>query len=242
MTSRAQAVKLTETGPVSVVIAARNEASSIAATVGAVSGLPHVSEVIVVDDWSSDDTAVRAREAGAAVLRPPVHTGKGGALKHGVKAATGRVILFLDGDLGDSAREAARLLDPVLEGRADMCLGKLVKADPQPQPGDRRGGFGLVKGLARWGTSKLGGLALEEPLSGQRALLREVLERIPAMESGFGVETALNIDVGRLGLKVVEVPVRIRHRVTGRDLSGFLHRGRQFAAVAGVLLKRAVRR
>ena len=52
------------------------------------------------------------------------------------------------------------------------------------------------------------------------------------LAAGFGVETALSIDLGRQGFRIIEVPIEVRHRATGTDLRGQLHRGRQFLHVA----------
>ncbi len=59
------------------------------------------------------------------------------------------------------------------------------------------------------------------------------------LASGFGVETALSIDLGRKGFRIVEVPIDVRHRATGTDLRGQLHRGRQFLHVARALAARS---
>jgi hypothetical protein len=70
---------------------------------------------------------------------------------------------------------------------------------------------------------------------------RAVWEAVGGPESGFGAETGFNIDALRRGFRVLEVPTQMAHAATGRDLRGFLHRGRQLVAVARVLLKRALR-
>jgi Glycosyl transferase family 2 len=101
-------------------------------------------------------------------------------------------------------------------------------------------GFGLVVGLARWGVRRLTGRTLAAPLSGQRAMRRPVWERVGGPEGGFGAETGFDIDALRAGFRVLEVPTAMAHAATGRDLRGFLHRGRQFVAVARVLARRAL--
>ena len=79
---------------------------------------------------------------------------------------------------------------------------------------------------------------MADPLSGQRALRREVWERIGGFEPGFGAEVALTIDAIRAGFRVVEVPTTMTHRVTGRDWAAKRHRARQLMAVARALWKR----
>src|SRR5690606_9377192 len=219
---------------VSVVIPAFNEAGPLPATLAAVAALGP-DEVIVVDDGSSDGTGAAAAKRGAAVVRLPFNMGKGAALTAGVRASRGEVLLFLDADLGASASEAAKLLHPVLAGRADMAVGAFPR-------GARPSGFGLVQGVARLAVRGLTGLEMASPLSGQRAVRRAVLERIGPLARGFGVDAALTVDAARAGFRVVEVPVDMRHRRTGRDAAGFLHRGRQLAHLFGALAPRLLRR
>jgi glycosyltransferase involved in cell wall biosynthesis len=227
---------------VSIVIPARNEAGRIGDTVRAaraaisdaltartLSGL----ELIVVDDASEDGTVEEAAAAGARVLRLKRRRGKGEALSRGIAAASGRLLLLLDGDLGPSAEEARRLLEPLLAEEADMTIGVLP-----PAPGGKGGGFGLVLRLAHWGLRRAEAPALRAPLSGQRGLTRAAWDRIGRLDPGFGVEIGLNLDAFRIGLRVREVPVDMRHRVTGRDWPGFRHRGLQFRDILRSILRR----
>ncbi|MFS8534733.1 MAG: glycosyltransferase family 2 protein [Limnochordales bacterium] len=220
---------------ISVIIPAYNEAGPLPATVAALRGLPEVDEIVVVDDGSTDETAAVAEGLGCRVVRLVRNRGKGKALTAGVRAAKGDVLVFLDADLGASAAEARRLLAPLLAGEADMVIGRFPEAQ-------RPGGLGMVKALARAGVRWLGGLAVAAPLSGQRAIRRTVLEAVGDLAGGFGVEVGLTIDAARAGFRVMEVPVAMRHRETGRDVAGFLHRGRQLVHVAGALARRAARR
>lgn len=213
---------------VSVLIPARDEEERVAATVRAAATLPGVVEVVVVDDASRDATAARARAAGARVLRASRHLGKAGAVRLGWPATRGEVVLLLDADLGATASRAAPLLAPVLAGEADMTIGTLPA-----RPG--RAGFGLVVGLARWGVRRGTGRRLHAPLSGQRAVRRTVLAAVPCWGRGWGLEVALDLAALRAGFRVLEVPVDLDHRRTGRDLRGFVHRGRQLVDVAWTL-------
>ena len=108
-------------------------------------------------------------------------------------------------------------------------------------PEGHRGGFGLVMRLARWAVRKYGGREVTAPISGQRAMSRALVDSIGKFERGFGVETALTIDALRGGFRVVEVPLPLRHRLSGRNLKGFAHRGRQFVDIALAVWKRRTR-
>jgi glycosyltransferase involved in cell wall biosynthesis len=218
------------------VIPARNEGGRAAHTVRAARGIPGVDEVVVVADGSGDGTASEARGAGARVLVAARRVGKGGALQSAVdRSVPADIYLFLDGDLGESAGRGVVLLEEVAGGRADLAIGVLPR-----EP--RHGGFRLVKRFAGAVIRRLSGFRPEEPLSGQRALTREVLDAVRPLAPGFAVEVAMTIDAVRAGFRVVEVPVDMRHNPTGRDVAGFVHRARQGAAVVRGALPRMLRR
>ena len=222
---------------IAALIPAHNEALSIARTVRAVRAVRGVTRVGVVDDGSKDDTALHAEDAGAKVIRMTGNAGKGAALEAGAKRVSDAdIVLLLDGDLGDTASQAALLLGPVLAGEADMMIASF------PRPTDKAG-FGLVKGIARFGIRRLGGpLETTAPLSGQRAITRSCLATVRPFSAGYGVEVGLTIRALRAGFRVAEVQTTMSHAATGRDVSGFIHRGRQFFHVAGTLIRLAFER
>jgi len=214
---------------ISVLIPAYNEEAFIFDTVKAVGFLPEDKEILVVDDCSTDQTAARAKAAGAKVITLPYNMGKGEALNQGAKKITGDIVLLLDADLGSSAGEARHLLWPVLNGEADLTIARFP-------PARQKGGFGFVKGLAGMGIRYYTGIKAETPLSGQRAMRRTVFLKVLPLASHFGVEVSMTIKAARLGFRVCEVPVQMRHKETGRNLKGFIHRSRQFYDVLRVLV------
>ncbi len=215
---------------VSVIIPAYNSENCIASTVAAAKGIPQVSEIIVVDNGSYDESAEVAESAGALVYRLEKNLGKGGGVRYGLTKANGDIFLFLDDDLEEAAAEAEKLIAPMMENKADMTIATFP-------PAKRKGGFGFVKGLARWGIKRCTGLVMQTPLSGQRALKKEIMEKV-TLADGFGLETALTIDAARAGFRILEVETNMSHHETGRSPRDFLHRLKQFAAVAGVLVRR----
>ena len=230
---------------VAVVIPAKNEQARIAATVQGAVSIPGVDLVLVVDDGSTDATAAAAHEAGAVVIQHARNRGKGAAMQSGAAAVdeidrrrpTGddvHALLFLDGDLEDTAALAGPLVDPVREGTADMTIATLP---PQRTAG---GGHGLVVRLARSGIQRATGWQPSQPLSGQRCLTRTAFRAALPLAAGFGVEVGLTIDVLRLGYRVREVEVPFQHRVTGADWRSQVHRGRQWLDVARALARRGV--
>lgn len=220
---------------VTVLIPAFNESAHIVDTINAVKNTGKVDQIIVINDCSTDATSQLAKQAGAEVLDLPKNLGKGGALNYGLKHAKGSIIALLDGDLGRTAAEVEKLLDPVIQNKADMTIAKFP-------PAQRKGGFGFVTTLAKRGIRWFTGLEVSSPLSGQRVLRAEVIQATGPFESGFGVEVGMTIDVFRYGFRVKEVPVQMTHAETGRDLAGFIHRGNQFVDVVFVLSKRLFKR
>lgn len=217
---------------ITIVIPAWNEKDRIRDTLLSLGKAPwkrYSKEVVVVDDGSKDGTSEVVGGLADRVIRHPSNLGKGKAMETGWRATSGEVILFLDADLGSTAGHAWKLLDPILRDQADMTIAILP-------PAMRKGGFGFVKGLASLGIHRLCGFRAAAPLSGQRAIRREVLERIGGLAGDFGIEVGLTIDTARSGYRIREVEVPLRHRETGRDLSGFVHRGKQLVQVGKTLL------
>ena len=226
-----------------MVIPAKDEAERIVATVTAARAIEGVDLVVVVDDGSRDGTARLAREAGADVMRHERNRGKAAAMtsgadyvsRHEAGAASPRALLFVDADLGESAAATAALVPPVLSGDADMTIAVLP---PQESPG---GGHGFVVGLATRGVVRATSWTPTQPLSGMRCLSRPAFEAARPLARGWGVEVGLTVDLLRAGLRVLEVPCELHHRVTGRDLRAQLHRGRQYRDVWLALAVRRLR-
>jgi UDP-N-acetylmuramyl pentapeptide phosphotransferase/UDP-N-acetylglucosamine-1-phosphate transferase len=216
--------------PASIVIPAYRAAATIADTVRAARQLSGVQEIIVVDDGSDDGTAEAARSAGAdAVIALPANRGKGAALSAGIAIANANQLLFLDADLGRSAAQAGPLLDALSEISGP---GMTVAVLPS-RPGG--GGFGLAMALARVVIRLLSGLRSEAPMSGQRAISAPLIRHI-GIAPRFGVEVALTVEAAHIGAAIREIPLPLEHALTGRDLSGFLHRARQFKDILRFLL------
>lgn len=227
---------------VAVIIPAKDEVRRIAATVRAARAIPHVDLVLVVDDGSEDGTQDVARDAGAVVVRHSHNRGKAAAMETGaaivaMRDAPGRaprLLLFIDGDLAESAVNTAPLVAPVREGEADMSIALLP-----PQPG--AGGRGIVVGAARRAIASMTGWTPVQPLSGMRCLTREAFEAATPLARGWGVETGLTIDLLRQGYVAVEVPCDLRHRPSGTDFRGQVHRASQYRDVVLAVNARKVR-
>ena len=230
-----------QAGDVAVIIPARDEADRIAATVTAAAALDGVGLVVVVDDGSTDGTGGLARQAGAVVLRHVRNRGKAAAMQSGANAVGlvdqrerrehPRHLLFLDADLAESATHAGPLAAPVRDGRADMTIAAFAATV-------KLGGHGLVVGLSGAGIRRAIGWQPAQPLNGQRCLTRAAFEAARPLARGWGVETALTIDLMRQGFRVAEVEVDLAHRATGTGLRAQLHRAHQLTDVARALAAR----
>lgn len=216
-----------------VIIPAFDEADRIAETVRAAASIPAVTSILVVDDGSSDETGARAGSAGATVLRSETNRGKAAAMILGARAAhADAVLLFLDADLGETARHADALIEPVARGDADATIALL------PPPPGSVGGHGFVVRLARRGILRATGWRATQPLSGQRCVTRAAFDAALPLAARFGVETAMTIDLLRAGMRVLEVPVPFAHRWSGTTWRDQRHRLRQFLDVASALAGR----
>jgi hypothetical protein len=194
-----------------VLVAARDEERRIGRTVTALREQFPAAEIVVADDGSRDRTASVAGDAGARVVSLP-RRGKGQALTLAERECGEGSLVLCDADLvGDLRR--------LVGTGADLAVARF----------ERRagGGLGLAKGVARRLIELRGGRRVAEPLSGQRALSARARAAVFPLAAGFGVETRMTIDVLRAGLDVREVALDLEHRATGRDLAGFVHRGRQ---------------
>lgn len=221
---------------VSVIVPAYNEEKRIENTLRALKTIDQIQHIYVVDDGSVDHTYENASTVdGVHVIKLPSNKGKGYALYEGVRAAikNSDIILFIDADLEKTAKEAQKLILPILENKTDVTIGKFPSAK-------RKGGFGFVKKLARNGVYINTGVKLDTVLSGQRGFKKEVLEEVNQVYTGYGVELGMTIDILNKGYKITEVEVNMYHNETGRDLAGFLHRGKQFWQIFKVLVPKTI--
>jgi glucosyl-3-phosphoglycerate synthase len=202
---------------VSACLPARNEEGTVGAIVERIAAQDIVDEILVVDDGSTDDTARVAAEAGATVVPTEVR-GKGEALWTALGTAKGDLLVFCDADLIDfDPTWVTRLLAPLF-GRPDVDFVKAryVKAGLRGLDATICEGGRVTELVARPLISLLfPELAhFSQPLAGEFAARREVLEAVPFVRD-YGVDIALLIDVARLvGVdRIVEVDLGVkRHR------------------------------
>ncbi|MEA2495877.1 MAG: hypothetical protein QOJ29_3788 [Thermoleophilaceae bacterium] len=205
-----------------VIVTARNEADRLGATLRALREAFPGAELWVADDASEDATAHVALQEGARLVSAPQRLGKGGAATLAAEALLSESdprVLLADADLGDSAAQLHLLVDAVQGDEADLAIATFARRVG--------GGFGIAVGASRWAIQRATGRAMEAPMSGQRAMRAGVLADLLPFAPRFGIETGMTIDALRQGLRVVEVPLDLEHRATGKTLRGFIHRGSQ---------------
>ncbi len=221
--------------PLAVVVAARNEADRIGATVAALRGVFPAAAIWVADDASEDGTAEAAMTAGAQVVSRGRPHGKGANVTAAAEAALSAVpvpaiVLLCDGDLGESAARLTPLVAAVERGECDLAVAAFSRRVG--------GGFGLALGFARRAIRRLCGFEAEAPISGQRALTVECLRAALPFARGFGMEIGMTVDAVRAGYRPREYELDLEHRASGRDLRGFLHRGEQLRDFLRVYVSR----
>lgn len=220
---------------ITAIIPAYNEAQRLPHTIQALRQIPYELTIAVVDDGSQDDTVSIAQKLADTVLVTGKNQGKGFAVNLGWQNVTGDIFLFVDADLEDSAKLLGDLIPPVLNGETDMAIAAFP-------PATKKGGFGLVKKFATSSIKHLTGKHFVSPLSGQRCIRKEVLERIGGFPKGWGLEVALTIDALRNGFRVQEVFIPLTHREMGRGIKGFIHRGKQLLHISKTFLIKWIRR
>ncbi len=207
---------------VSVVIPAFNEEGGIGAVVERLRALAPFGELIVVDDGSTDSTALRAEAAGARVLRHPYNKGNGAAVKSGIRAARGALVLLMDADGQHDPDDVMRVLAP-LETH-DMVVGARSAAD---QSLVRALGNAVFKALASW----LTGRPIPDLTSGFRAARRErLVEILHLLPNGFSYPTTSCLALLKAGHNVGFVPITAKKRI-GRSKIRVLSDGIKFVLI-----------
>lgn len=204
---------------VSIVVPVYNERATVAELLRRVMASPAGdtvrTEVIVVDDGSTDGTAevlagLHASGAmdGARIVRIPRNAGKGAALRRGFAAARGEIVLIQDADLEYDPADYGRLLAPLLAGECDVVFGARVLVPGARPPRGQRLGNRILTATA----NALSGLRLADVYVGYKVFRRRVLDGLRLREDRFGFEAEFTMKVARRGWRVREVPVRFRPR------------------------------
>jgi glycosyltransferase involved in cell wall biosynthesis len=209
---------------VSIIIPAFNEAPVIARVLDEIAALQLDSEVIVVNDGSTDDTADVARSRdGVRVLDHPYNIGNGAAVKTGIRAARGDVIVMMDGDGQHHPADIPRLIAGV--GRYDMVVGART---PESDAALHRT---LANGLYNMIASYLAGYGVKDLTSGFRAVRASIARRFAyLLPNGFSYPTTITIALFRAGHSVSYEPIVASAR-KGRSKVNLLRDGVGFLLI-----------
>ena len=192
----------------SLVMPAYNEQETILTSVERVLEQPFVAELIIVNDASSDQTLELIQaltDERVRVLSHPINQGKGAALRTGIAAATADYVGIQDADLEYDPADLARLLEPLLEGKADVVFGsRFLSGDAHRvlyfwhSIGNR---------LLTLASNMTSNLNLTDMETCYKVFKRALIQSIPIEENRFGFEPEITVKVARSGARVYEVGI-----------------------------------
>jgi glycosyltransferase involved in cell wall biosynthesis len=193
-----------------IVIPAYNEEANIAQVVRRTRATKPLCEVIVVDDGSTDRTPLEAEAAGARVVRHPYNKGNGAAVKTGIRAARGEVILLLDADGQHSPEDIDRLLEHI--GPYDLVVG--ARTPDSDSARTRDFGNWVFRTLA----SYLVEMKVPDPTSGFRCFKRDkVMDFIHLLPNQYSYPTTTSLSFIKAGYNVKHVPIKAHRRQGGKS-------------------------
>jgi len=191
----------------SIILPAKNEAPALAALLPRLRSVHPDAKIIVIDDGSTDDTRSICSSSGVECLSSPYSMGNGAAIKRGARAATGDILVFMDGDGQHDPADIARLLAKLDEGY-DMVVGA---RDWSSQAGVGRG---LANTLYNWLATRMTGHPVLDLTSGFRAAradkFREFIHLLP---NGFSYPTTSTMAFFRSAYPVAYVPIKAAQRI-----------------------------
>lgn len=195
---------------VSIVMPVYNEAGSVRESIQIVLRQPVVSELVIVDDCSTDGSgtvldAAAQEDSRVKVFHHSVNQGKGAALRTGFSHVSGDIVVIQDADFEYDPCDYPRLLAPILDGRADVVFGSRFL---------RTGDYRVLRFWHRIGNKFLTllsnmttNLNITDMETCYKVFRREILQKISIEENRFGVEPEITAKVARLGVRVVEVAI-----------------------------------
>lgn len=184
-----------------------------------------VDHVVVIDDGSQDDTVEIARQAGAKVIRHDSNRGKGAAIQTlltQIDHTRCDALVLIDGDGQHIPSDIPNVVEPILEGEADLVIGSRYVNNQQKTdtPTYRRVGQRILD-LVTFGTSHA---QVSDSQSGLRALSPAAIERIILKTNGFGAESEMIDAAVRHGLIITERPISVRYKdIDGHTLNPIDH-------------------
>ena len=209
-------------GPnLAVIVPAFNEASTLGQVLGRVLRQPCVQQLVVVDDGSGDGTFEVAQgflgDRRVSVYRHPANRGKGAAIRTALDAVTAPLIIIQDADLEYDPLEYQTMINPLLQGRADVVYGVRGFA------GQSAYSYWFVLGnrLLTTATNVLFNCYIQDMETGFKAMRTELIRRLSLHGDRFDIEPEITARILRLGYRIHEVPITYyaRSREEGKKLT-----------------------
>lgn len=181
-----------------------------------------MGKIIVVDDFSNDSTFNKIPQGeGIIKTRNDMNYGKGYSIKKGLGYADGEMIALVDGDMRGIIKHIHNSLDRIFDYDCTIF-----------SPPIKGGGIGLLRKFAHYAVYKETGLSIPWCISGMRIIRKTIIENIKdKLDDRFAFETSMTIELIKSNYKVNNIVVDFEHRLTGRDICGYYHRGKQFADI-----------
>ena len=203
MDERASGVRL------SVVVPVFNEAVTVAQSLARVRSVPVLTEIIVVDDGSTDGTRIILEELRISgvidtLLLQQHNRGKGASVAWGIQHVTGDVVVIQDADLEYNPHELPRLMEPILDGRADAVFGSRFSGSPQRVLYFwHRVGNGALTLLSNMLTN----INLSDMETCYKMGRTDLMKSLPLRAQRFGIEPELTARLVQARARIYEVPI-----------------------------------
>lgn len=200
-------------------------------TIKALKNIDIIAKIIVIDDGSTDKTwKIVSGIDGIERLQHTKNLGKAQSIMNGIQHCNADIYVFVDGDLGHSAKGIKDVIDSVLMDECDLCIAKPMKS--------QGGGIGFLRFFSRFAVRLITGTDFGYPLCGQRAVKKEViLNKNVRLYNRYGMEVGMLIGALKCGYRVKLVEADITHRFTGKNIAGFVHRLGQFLDIFNVFIQ-----
>jgi glycosyltransferase involved in cell wall biosynthesis len=171
----------------------------------------YVDKVIVCNDGSSDRTEEIARQCGAIVVNHKTNQGYGSAIRtlfEEAKKINADEMITLDSDGQHNPSEIPSLLEPIINGSADVVIGsRFLNNENTEMPEYRKRGIKLISSITKVGTK----LNISDSQSGFRAYSKKAIENIRISDTGMSASTEILMKISDLGLRVKEVPIIVKY-------------------------------
>ncbi len=213
------------TKKISILLPVFNEEGNVGAAIASIRMALPSAEIIIVDDGSVDQTFSEAKqlENDSIKVFSITHKGKGHAVQHAIKMATGAIMVQIDADLQFSANDIPVLIQPIIDKEADIVFGSRFLEHSKV----KKGAIPFVRRLASYLTAMHISFICRQRYSdifaGIKAWRADAIKDINISENGFAYEAEIAIKAMRHGHKIIEVPVSYNKRFFGKSKINFFY-------------------